>query len=67
MLDGERLAAFCDHIGNKNSGLQVSSGGLAVYVKKAQEVWLETDTNNGMYAAGGKGDSVFSGFLVYAH
>lgn len=65
MLDGERLAAFCDHIGN--NAQQVSSGGLAVYVKKAQQVWLETDTNNGMYAAGDKGDSVFSGFLVYAH
>lgn len=65
VLDREKLAAFCDHIGN--NAQQVSSGGLAVYVKKAQQVWLETDMNNGMYAAGNKGDSVFSGFLLYAH
>ncbi|XP_076131188.1 complement C1q subcomponent subunit C [Alosa pseudoharengus] len=66
MLDGQRLAAFCDHMVNTHTQ-QMSSGGLAVYVKKGQHVWLETDHNNGMYAEGGKGDSVFSGFLVYAH
>ncbi|KAL2095125.1 hypothetical protein ACEWY4_009844 [Coilia grayii] len=66
LLDGQNLAAFCDHLVSNNAQ-QVSSGGLAVYVKKGQQVWLETDVSNGMYASGGKGDSVFSGFLFYAH
>ncbi|XP_062392060.1 complement C1q subcomponent subunit C [Sardina pilchardus] len=66
MLDGQRLAGFCDHMVSTHPQ-QVSSGGLTVYVKTGQHVWLETDNNNGMYAAGERGDSVFSGFLIYAH
>ncbi|XP_063060022.1 complement C1q subcomponent subunit C [Engraulis encrasicolus] len=62
MLDGVTLAGFCDHLVNNNPQ-QVSSGGLAVYVKKGQRVWLETDGSNGMFVKSGQGDSVFSGFL----
>ncbi|XP_053504754.1 complement C1q subcomponent subunit C [Ictalurus furcatus] len=65
MVDGEKRASFCDHI---QSEINVSSGGFAVYLRDNSKVWLETnDKVNGMYAAGDKGNSVFSGFLLYAH
>nr|XP_055036665.1 complement C1q subcomponent subunit C [Misgurnus anguillicaudatus] len=63
MLDGNKLGNFCDHI-HANSQ-QVHSGGLSVYLKKDQKVWLQTNTYNGMFASG-EGDSVFSGFLIHA-
>lgn len=45
---------------------QVTSGGLAVYLSRDQEVWLEPKDYRGMT---GKptGYSVFSGFLMHAH
>ncbi|XP_030635602.1 complement C1q subcomponent subunit C [Chanos chanos] len=64
LRDRTKIASFCDHL---YSTQQASSGGLAVYVRKGQSVWLETTANNGMYATGDKADSVFSGFLLYAH
>ncbi|KAL7853869.1 hypothetical protein AOLI_G00207130 [Acnodon oligacanthus] len=67
MVNGEKKFTFCDHIQSTGTHYQVSSGGLAVYLKHNQKVWLETNTQNGMYAAENKGNSVFSGFLVYAH
>ncbi|XP_062867592.1 complement C1q subcomponent subunit C [Trichomycterus rosablanca] len=68
MVDGEKKTSFCDPNTGTSQNYQVSSGGLAVYLQENQRVWLETSEQmNGMYAAGGKGDSVFSGFLLYAH
>ncbi|KAL7844272.1 hypothetical protein SRHO_G00228110 [Serrasalmus rhombeus] len=67
MVNGEKKSTFCDHIQSTGSHYQVSSGGLAVYLMHNQKVWLETNAQNGMYAAENKGNSVFSGFLVYAH
>ncbi|KAJ8405914.1 hypothetical protein AAFF_G00313510 [Aldrovandia affinis] len=62
--DGVSQASFCDHLyGDAN---QVSSGGLAVYLKKDQEVWLETNDYEGMIGVEGR-RSVFSGFLLYPH
>uniref|UniRef100_UPI001EAF87D6 complement C1q subcomponent subunit C-like n=1 Tax=Oncorhynchus gorbuscha TaxID=8017 RepID=UPI001EAF87D6 len=49
-----------------SSPLQVSSGGLATYLKKDQEVWLETNDYNGMTGKP-EGNSLFSGFLLYSH
>ncbi|XP_051956436.1 complement C1q subcomponent subunit C [Xyrauchen texanus] len=66
MLDGKKIASFCDHIYN-NVSQQVHSGGLAVYLKKGVKVWLQTNSYNGMFATGDKADSVFSGFLINAH
>ncbi|XP_041727763.2 complement C1q subcomponent subunit C [Coregonus clupeaformis] len=64
-LDGTSLASFCDLMyGVKNR--QVSSGGLAAYLRKDQEVWLETNDYNGMTGKP-EGNSVFSGFLLYPH
>lgn len=63
MIDGNKLANFCDH--NINKSQQAHSGGLAVYLKKNQNVWLQTNSYNGMYG-GDMGDSVFSGFLIQA-
>ncbi|XP_067279005.1 complement C1q subcomponent subunit C [Pseudorasbora parva] len=65
MHDDKKLANFCDHI-QKNSQ-QVNSGGLAVYLRENEKVWLKTGYYNGLYAEGKKGDSVFSGFLIHAH
>lgn len=67
MVNGEKKATFCDHILTRVNYYQASSGGLAVYLKHNQKVWLETNAQNGMYAAESKGNSVFSGFLIYAH
>ncbi|KAM4612854.1 complement C1q subcomponent subunit C [Polymixia lowei] len=64
-LDGAVLAAFCDLLYNRNIR-QVSSGGLAVYLKKDQEVWLETNEHRGMTGKA-EGYSIFSGFLLHAH
>lgn len=65
MIDGNKKFTFCDHIQDE---FNVSSGGVAVYLQQNSKVWLEAnDRVNGMYAAGGQGDSVFSGFLLYAH
>lgn len=46
--------------------IQVSSGGLAVYVAKDQEVWLETKDYAGMRGQQ-SGYSIFSGFLLHWH
>lgn len=62
--DETTMASFCDLFGNDQR--QVSSGGLAMHLKKDQEVWLMTNDNNGMTGKP-EGNSVFSGFLVYAH
>ncbi|KAJ8266308.1 hypothetical protein GJAV_G00128920 [Gymnothorax javanicus] len=63
MLDGESQTSFCDHKISR-VGNQVSSGGLTVYLKKDQEVWLQTNDNNGMIGVHNK-QSVFSGFLLH--
>ncbi|KAK7131127.1 hypothetical protein R3I94_016306 [Phoxinus phoxinus] len=65
MHDDKKLGSFCEHI-QKNSQ-QVSSGGLAVYLKENEKVWLVTNSYNGLFAEGRKADSVFSGFLIHAH
>lgn len=62
MVDGNKLANFCDHK-NKSKSQQAHSGGLAVYLKQNQNVWLQTGSYNNMYG-GDMGDSVFSGFLI---
>nr|ACN11312.1 Complement C1q subcomponent subunit C precursor [Salmo salar] len=64
-LDGTSLSSFCDltYGGTKR---QVSSGGLATYLKKDQEVWLETNDYNGMTGKP-EGNSLFSGFLLNPH
>lgn len=46
--------------------LQVTSGGLAVYLSRDQEVWLETKDYKGMRGSPA-GYSIFSGFLLHAH
>ena len=45
---------------------QVSSGGLAVYLKGGQEVWLETSNYRALTSIPA-GVSVFSGFLMHHH
>ncbi|XP_064861140.1 LOW QUALITY PROTEIN: complement C1q subcomponent subunit C-like, partial [Oncorhynchus nerka] len=64
-LDGTSLASFCD-LKYGSTKRQVSSGGLATYLKKDQEVWLETNDYNGMTGKP-EGNSLFSGFLLYSH
>ncbi|KAK3555261.1 hypothetical protein QTP86_014873 [Hemibagrus guttatus] len=65
MVDGKMRASFCDHI---QDDLSMSSGGFAVYLKHNSNVWLQAnDRLNGMYATANTGNSVFSGFLLYAH
>ncbi|KAM7401620.1 hypothetical protein PAMP_016922 [Pampus punctatissimus] len=61
-LDETLLSSFCD----RRTGRQVTSGGLAVYLSRNQEVWLETKDYRGMR---GKPSaySIFSGFLLYPH
>lgn len=63
MVDGNKLANFCDH--NTSKSQQAHSGGLAIYLRKNQNVWLQTNSYNGMFG-GDMGDSVFSGFLMHA-
>lgn len=63
--DEKKLAVFCEHMQKGNQ--QASSGGLAVYLKENEKVWLMTGTYNGLFAEGEKADSVFSGFLIHAH
>ncbi|XP_008297999.1 complement C1q subcomponent subunit C-like [Stegastes partitus] len=62
-LDNQQLASFCDYRRNRR---QVTSGGLAVYVSKDQEVWLETTDYRGM-RGNPNGYSLFSGFLLQSH
>ncbi|KAM9365514.1 complement C1q subcomponent subunit C-like isoform 1-T2 [Pholidichthys leucotaenia] len=62
-IDGTLVTSFCDHRGSKR---QVTSGGLAVYISKDQEVWLETNNYRGMRGKP-SGASVFSGFLLHPH
>ncbi|XP_034388043.1 complement C1q subcomponent subunit C-like [Cyclopterus lumpus] len=62
-LDNKLLASFCDH---RRMRRQVTSGSLAVYLSRDQEVWLETKDYRGMR---GKlqSYSIFSGFLLQPH
>lgn len=62
-LDNTLLTAFCDHRRNRR---QVTAGGLAVYLSRDQEVWLETKDYRGMRGKQA-GYSVFSGFLLHPH
>lgn len=62
-LDQNLLASFCDHRHHKR---QVTSGGLAVYMSRNQEAWLETKDYKGMRGQQ-SGYSIFSGFLLHAH
>ncbi|XP_022075300.1 complement C1q subcomponent subunit C-like [Acanthochromis polyacanthus] len=62
-LDNQLLTSFCDYRRNRR---QVTSGGLAVYVSKDQEVWLETKDYRGMRGSP-SGYSIFSGFLLQPH
>lgn len=62
-LDDALLMPFCDH---RRTRRQVTSGGLAVYLSKDQEVWLETKDFRSMRGAL-EGCSIFSGFLLQAH
>lgn len=65
MVNGVKKSNFCDHIQDE---INVSSGGVAVYLEHNSKVWLEAnDRVNGLYAAGDKGNSVFSGFLLFTH
>lgn len=45
---------------------QVTSGSLAVYLSRGQEVWLETKDYRGMRGKPA-GYSIFSGFLLHSH
>lgn len=65
MHDDKKIVNFCDHM--QRNSQQVSSGGLAVYLKEDEKVWLVTNSYNGLFAEGRKADSVFSGFLIHAH
>ncbi|KAM9361939.1 LOW QUALITY PROTEIN: complement C1q subcomponent subunit C [Symphorus nematophorus] len=62
-LDQTLLTAFCDH---RRIRRQVTSGSLAVYLSRDQEVWLETKDYRGMRGKPA-GYSIFSGFLLHAH
>ncbi|KAM6947141.1 complement C1q subcomponent subunit C isoform 1-T3 [Lycodopsis pacificus] len=62
-LDGMQLTTFCDH---RRVRRQVTSGSLAVYLSRDQEVWLETKDYRGMRGKP-EGYSIFSGFLVQPH
>ncbi|XP_020507822.2 complement C1q subcomponent subunit C [Labrus bergylta] len=62
-VDSTQLTAFCDHRRNRR---QVTSGGLAVYLSRDQEVWLETRDYRGMRGQP-SGYSIFSGFLLQPH
>lgn len=62
-LDNTLLTSFCDH---RRSKRQVTSGSLAVYLSRDQEVWLETKDYRGMTGKP-NGYSIFSGFLLHPH
>lgn len=62
-VDDTLLTSFCDH---RRTRRQVTSGSLAVYLSRDQEVWLETKDYRGMRGRPA-GYSVFSGFLLYAN
>nr|XP_020466756.1 complement C1q subcomponent subunit C-like [Monopterus albus]XP_020466757.1 complement C1q subcomponent subunit C-like [Monopterus albus] len=62
-LDQTLLTSFCDHRRNQR---QVTSGGLAVYMSKDQEIWIETKDYRGMRGSP-NGYSIFSGFLLRPH
>lgn len=62
-LDQKLLTSFCDH---RRVRRQVTSGSLAVYLSRDQEVWLETKDYRGMRGQPA-GYSVFSGFLLHPH
>ncbi|XP_037535694.1 complement C1q subcomponent subunit C-like [Nematolebias whitei] len=62
-LDNKLLTSFCDHRRIKR---HVTSGGLAVYVSRGQEVWLETKDYRGMTGRY-TGYSIFSGFLLHPY
>lgn len=64
-LNGIQLAAWCD-VQTRNTLRQVSSGGLAVYLEKDHEVWLETGDYRAMTSIP-EGISLFSGFLMHHH
>ncbi|KAM7005514.1 complement C1q subcomponent subunit C-like [Tautogolabrus adspersus] len=61
--DNIPLTVFCDH---RRTRRQVTSGGLAVYLSRDQEVWLETRDYRGMRGKP-SGYSIFSGFLLQPH
>ncbi|XP_026161700.1 complement C1q subcomponent subunit C-like [Mastacembelus armatus] len=63
--DQTPLTSFCDH---RRLRRQVTSGSLAVYLSRDQEVWLETKEYRGMRGKP-SGYSIFSGFLLrpYQH
>ncbi|KAK5873133.1 hypothetical protein PBY51_013774 [Eleginops maclovinus] len=62
-LDQAMVASFCDH---RRLRRQVTSGSLAIYVSRDQEVWLETEDYTGMRGKR-EGYSIFSGFLLHPH
>ncbi|XP_068197622.1 complement C1q subcomponent subunit C-like [Antennarius striatus] len=62
-LDQTLIASFCDHRYRRQ---QVTSGGLAVYLSRNQEVWMETKDYRGMRGQQ-NGHSIFSGFLLHPH
>ncbi|XP_028261228.1 complement C1q subcomponent subunit C [Parambassis ranga] len=62
-LDNTLLTSFCDH---RRQRRQVTSGGLAIYLSRDQEVWLETKDYRGMRGKP-SGYSIFSGFLLQPH
>ncbi|XP_040014567.1 complement C1q subcomponent subunit C-like [Xiphias gladius] len=62
-LDQTLLTAFCDH---RRGRRQTTSGSLAVYLSRDQEVWLETKDYRGMRGKP-SGYSIFSGFLLHPH
>ncbi|XP_019952148.1 complement C1q subcomponent subunit C [Paralichthys olivaceus] len=62
-MDGNLLTSFCDL---RRVRRQVTSGGLAVYMSRDQEVWLETKDYRGMRGKPA-GYSIFSGFLLRPH
>ncbi|TKS71854.1 Complement C1q subcomponent subunit C [Collichthys lucidus] len=62
-LDQTLLMPFCDH---RRTRRQVTSGSLAVYLSRDQEVWLETKDYRGMRGKPA-GYSIFTGFLLQAH
>ncbi|XP_012987960.2 complement C1q subcomponent subunit C isoform X2 [Esox lucius] len=63
-LDGTTLSSFCDYFYTKTR--QVSTGGVAVYLRKDQEVWLEATEHNSLTGKP-EGNSIFSGFLLHHH
>ncbi|XP_034546079.1 uncharacterized protein LOC117817461 [Notolabrus celidotus] len=62
-LDGVEMTVFWDH---RRGRRQVTSGSMAVYMSKDQELWLETTDNRGMRGKPA-GYSIFSGFLLHQH